>query len=46
MQSWNNLLIAWIKTYGGLTGHLGNPDAGGLLLSELQVKVSAIQTLN
>ena len=37
MPRWNNLLIAGIKTYGGLTSHLGNPDGGGSLLSELQM---------
>lgn len=29
-------MIAGIKTYGGLTSYLGNPDGGRSLLSELQ----------
>ena len=36
MQRCNDLLIAGIKTYGGLTSYLGNPDGGRSLLSELQ----------
>ena len=38
MQRCNDLLIAGIKTYGGLTSYLGNPDGGRSLLSELQKK--------
>ena len=37
MQRCNDLLIAGIKTYGGLTSYLGNPDGGRSLLSELQL---------
>ena len=38
MQRCNDLLIAGIKTYGGLTSYLGNPDGGRSLLSELQYR--------
>jgi len=43
MQRCNDLLIAGIKTYGGLTSYLGNPDGGRSLLSELQLHLFYIE---